>query len=698
MVEFHNLFTLPFLIPHWGTMLFTSIIIYLVFSFLIYPRLFEKIRFSRFLLVFFLCVFSTNVLVTEILSLLKQLNQPWLFLGIQTLICGLIILALHHWLPVSKVNLRSVYDFSDFHFSKFEILLVALISATFLGFFIIGITTPINNNDSLATHLPRIYYWLQQGSLNYWTTISAVNRYQLIYPINALIQGVWLFLLGHTENLFFLVQWFSLILIAASTFEISRFLGFSTSRSLVSTLIGLSLPIVLLQTFSYQGDLTVTALIMLFIVFVFLYNQTKNMKFIWLALFCIILSLGTKQTAFFILPIAGIVILYLLLKNKSILKLIKTSWLLIVLTLVFASFQYVQNIVNAGSLFGLDSVLNEDYSSLSQVAQKARYLLPRFAYQFIGVDGLPRSIQPALIQVKENIFKGILNPAGLDLEKKVFLQSGFDADESFQYNAALKLSEDNAWFGPFAFLLIPLATVFAFFSKDKLRRNYAFLCFVNSLLYLILLIVQRPGWDPYQGRYFILAIFPFIPLIPMLFPKSRVFHAIMVGILLPVSLLLIINTLFYNDSKPIITAKTQNDVINNVVSPLPETNGFQIFFKKVLLKITYPTEYSSPLVNIFEATYYDRLFYSNNSTAKDIEFINQYIPDGEPISTLIPRSSLEYALFGRNFTRHLYPITDIDDVKPGYFLTGSTTSIQPSANMKLLGKNADYSIFFKTVK
>lgn len=679
-------------------MLFTSIIIYLALSFIIYPRLFEKLSISRLLLVFYLTVFSINVLAAEILSLLKLLNLPLLFLVIQTLICGLIVLALQYWLPITKANLKSVYTLSDFRLTKFEVLLLALISATFIGFFVVGITTPINNNDSLATHLPRIYYWLQQGSLNYWTTISAVNRYQLIYPINGLIQGLWLFLMDHSENLFFLVQWFSLILIAASTFEISKFLGFSTSRSLFSTFIGLALPIVLLQTFSFQGDLTVTALIMIFIVFMFLYNQTKSMKFIILALFCIILALGTKQTAFFILPVAGLVILYQLIKNKSFFKLLKSSWLLIAITVAFASFQYVQNIVHTGSLFGLDSVLNENYSSLSQVTQKARYVLPRFAYQFMGVDGLPRSIQPSLILFKENIFKGILNPAGLDLEKEFFLQSGFDADESFQYNATLKLSEDNAWFGPLAFLLIPLATVFAFFSKEKLRRNYAFICFVNSLVYLVLLIIQRPGWDPYQGRYFILAIIPFIPLIPLLFPKSRVFHVIMIGILLPISLVLIINTLFYNDSKPIITAKTQNDIINNAISPLPETNGIQKLIKKTLLKLAYPTKYSSPLVNIYEATYYDRLFYSNLSTAEDIEFINQFIPEGESISTLIPRSSLEYALFGKNFSRNLYPITDVDDVKPGYLLTSSTTFIPTSSEMQLLGKNADYSILYKVEK
>lgn len=673
-------------------MLFASIIIYLAFSFLIYPRLFEKICISKFLLIFYLSVFSTNVLVAEILSLLKLLNHPLLFLAIQTLICGIIILVLQRWLPISKVNLKTVYDFSGFHLTKFEIILLTLISATFIGFFIVGITTPINNNDSLATHLPRIYYWLQHGSFDCWT---ASNLWQLIYPINAHIQGLWLFLLGQSEYLFFLVQWFSLIIIITSVYEISKSLGYSTTQALMCALVGLSLPVVLLQIFSFQGDLTVTALVMVCVTFLLIFTLTKKNKFIWVTCICVILALGTKQTAFLTFPLLALLILYLLIANNSLKKFMKSFWLLVVLFIAFSGFQFIQNLVHTGSLFGVDSLLTDKKASVSQTGQKALYIIPRYIYQFIGFDSLPRSIQPSLIQFKEKLFKNVLNPIELDIEKEVFLQPGFDQNEKFLYASTLKRSEDAAWFGPLAFLLIPIAIIFTLFSKETLRRKYVLLCIINAVVCLILLIIQRAGWDPYQGRYFILTIFPFIPLVATLLPNNRVLKGTIIGILLAFCLLLIVNTLLFNDSKPIITARTQNDIINHYIAPLPENNGLQKLIKKSLLKIAYPTEYSNPLVNVYEATYYDRLYYSNIYTAIDIEFINQIIPESAPLSIMITNDPLEYALFGINRSRSLYPITDIDDIKPGYFLTSNTTPIPPSSEMQLLGMNADYSIFYK---
>lgn len=672
-------------------MLFASIIVYLVLSIFIYPRLFEKASFSKLVLVFFLTVFSINIFTSEILGLLHLLNHPWLFIWIQFLISLSISLIAHRFFPLSLQTFRSTFYFSNFHLSKLELVLISLITATFIGLFVVGITTPINNLDSLATHLPRIYYWLQHGSFDYWTTS---NLSQLTYPINTLIQGLWLFLLGQSENLFFLVQWFSLIILTASVFELSKSLGFSNTQALMSSLIGLSLPVVLLQSFSVQGDLTVTALVLTSITFLLLFSQSKRMKFLWTACFSFILALGSKQTAFFILPAIGFFILYLLIKNKKIYTFTKSSWLLLVFLFFFSSFQFAQNILNTGSLFGSDSLLNEEYSSVGQVTQKALYVIPRFTYQFMGVEGLPRSIQPTLTNIKENIFTAILQPSGLDLEKKVFLQSGYDENESFQYQAIPRLSEDTAWFGPFAILFIPLSTILSVFSKNKLRRNYAIICFINSIIYIFLVIIQRPGWDPYQGRYFILSLLPFIPLVSMLLPKKAVLRGIVIGTFVPICLLLIINTTLLNDSKPIITARTQNDIINNYINPLPENSGIQKFFKKTLLKLTYPTSYSSQLVNIYEATYYDRLFFSSLYSVKDIEFIHKILPEGEPLSILITRSPIEYALFGKNRSRSVNPISEISDARQGYVLVSNSLALSPPSNMNLLGKNSVYSIYF----
>jgi len=105
--------------------------------------------------------------------------------------------------------------------------------------------------------------------------------------------------------------------------------------------------------------------------------------------------------------------------------------------------------------------------SSNEVIQKTKYNAPRFVYQFIGLDGLPRVIQNTLYPIKANLFQKIFVPSRLNLQKEVYLQPGYNENEKFIYTAPLILSEESAWFGPVGFLLIPLALILAFFSNYK---------------------------------------------------------------------------------------------------------------------------------------------------------------------------------------------------------------------------------------
>jgi hypothetical protein len=691
MVEFDSFSNLNILIIHWGKMLFVSIIVYLVFSVFIYPYFFERFSLSKFLIIFFVWTYSINILTAEILGLFQLLSNPWMFLGIQIVICALLPLVIQKYLPKSINNLKSVFITKFDKLSILEIIPLTIISVTFLGLYIVGISTPINNNDSLATHLPRIYYWLQHGSLDYWTSINLV---QLVYPINAHIQGLWLFLLGKSEYLFFIVQWFSLIIISATIFEISKELGFSKVEALISTLFGLSLPVVTLQVFSYQGDLTVSALMMASIFFLLIYYRKKHIKSLYASIFCVILAIGTKQTSYFTLPVFSLVILCLLIIDKRLLSFIKKSWLIVFFALMFAFYQNIQNLINITSFFGIGADLSGQYSSIGQIQRKATYVIPRYYYQLVGVDSLPRSIQPSIIEIKKGIFKAILDPIGIDLEKEVFLQIGFDNNESFHYNTQPVLSEDTAWFGPLAFLFFPIAIILSLFKKNKLHRNYAIITFLFFVTYFLLIFLQRPGWDPYQGRYFILGLCPMIPLVSILIPKQRILRVVVYTVVISCSIVLIFNTLLQNDTKPIITAKSKNNFIHQTIDPLQESTPFQVFIKKVLYKITYPTGFESLRRNIYSQKYYDQLFYSNNISAKDIEFINSIIPEEEPISVMVANNPLEYALFGINRSRSLYSITDINDARQGYYIVSNSIGISPSHEMELLDVNGNFSIYY----
>ena len=144
-------------------MLIFSALVYLFFALLLSLRIFKSVSFSHTVIIFFLSIFTINVLIAEVLSLLGMLNNRWMYLLLQLLFC--LTLALLIWDPPKKVfkNPISKLKFEFPRLRGWEIFLVALVSSILLLCLYIGALAPINNSDSLHTHLPRIYYWLQHG-------------------------------------------------------------------------------------------------------------------------------------------------------------------------------------------------------------------------------------------------------------------------------------------------------------------------------------------------------------------------------------------------------------------------------------------------------------------------------------------------------------------------------------------------------
>ena len=56
---------------------------------------------------------------------------------------------------------------------------------------------PPNNNDSLATHMSRIGYWLQRGAFFPW---PSQRIWQITYPVNMQLQMFWTVLFLRTTG------------------------------------------------------------------------------------------------------------------------------------------------------------------------------------------------------------------------------------------------------------------------------------------------------------------------------------------------------------------------------------------------------------------------------------------------------------------------------------------------------------------
>ena len=672
-------------------MIIISIFVYLAFSAFIYFSFFNRIDFLKIIQYFFVITFSSNILFYALLSLLGAIDHPFLFLILEVIFCILISILVRKKKPIPLRAFLNAIKKTEYKFKALEFSLVCFIGLILIGFFIVGITTPPNNLDSLdPTHLTKVLFWLQQGTI----ANSDYGFLSVFFdPIGIHIQGIWLFTLGKSENLFFLVQWFSLVITVISIYKISRLLDYSKTSSLFSAIIGLSFPIVLLQSYSFQGDLSVASLILLSISFSLSFHKNKHKLDLIAAILAFVLALASKRGALLALPFIVIFLIFLsLMKNKKIVPWVAGSITILFITIAITLFITINK--NNTTLAGI-SLLPNDSSSIHQITEKAKYNFPRYLFQFIGLDGLPRVIQHSWISSKAGLFSNLFSTMNLNLEEELYLQPGYDEKEKFNYTSPLVLNEDSSWFGPLCFLLLPLALILSLFSSKKDRRNHALLGILFFLYYTILVFLQRPGWDPFQGRYFLLAILPLVPSVSILLPRNRYLRIIIVLIILPISLFLSVNTLLVNNSKPIITASSLWSFQSKIILPLPDNNKYQLFIKnKLTSNFDKISEHALGRRTIYASQYWEQVYYSSFGFFKNITFIDPLIPEGEKIFLDINSTSLDYGLFGKEKNRILIRGVDLSQITSGYYITQSTTNIEMNNSYVLLGDNGEYKIFY----
>jgi 4-amino-4-deoxy-L-arabinose transferase-like glycosyltransferase len=632
--------------------------------------------------------------VGELLSIFNLLSNSILYLVLQFTICALlswvVIAQLKKWgsiiFSLPRFKIRGYYKTIDY-------FLIGFIGLILLVLYLIGSTTPPNNLDSLHTHLPRIYYWLQHGNLSHYI---ASNSKQNTYPINAHLQGLWLFLFSRNESLFFSVQWFSLVVAVVVIYRFSELFGMTITQGLFSALVFLSFPVVLLQAFTFQGDLIVSTLLITCFLFTFDFIRSFDLKMLIVALLALALALGTKQTAFFLLPAYSIIIIYLIVSKVLKLKNILYLGFLFVSFLTFSSYMYIQNMVNTGLPFGAVELTESNMIATHDMFGKIVYNSSRLFYQFVSFDGMIGNSERYLIQRKSYFFYKFTHWIGIDLESQKFIRPGVSDGENFNYDLLPPLSEDNAWFGPISFTLLPLAFIFSSrCANSKLRRGYLFFSILVIVSYTLFLVIQRPGWDPYQGRYFIIPIATYTPLVGGLIPSNRFGKSVVVGIILICALSIGFSVILFNTSKPVITAATAYKVQANIYEKMAIDNKiFLVIGNYLTIKINEIAPNLIPRKSIYASDYYEQLLYNDNSQIPDIKFIDSIVPMDASILIKLKQSPLEFAIFGRFRNRNLYPYNDSLKRLPDFYLIVENDLISDELeNFNLLGSNGRISIF-----
>jgi hypothetical protein len=466
---------------------------------------------------------------------------------------------------------------------------------------------------------------------------------------------------------------------------------------LISSLLSLSFPVVLLQTYSYQGDVFIATLALCALYFLLLFIKNSSQISIYISILIISISIGAKQTILLFVPVFGLVILVLVFQKKIAPRLLlKIIGLFVISFLIFSSLKFIQNsrethVENSamvdpkffGNLFSLDKKPIQGY-----MTNGLRYL-----YQAVSLDGVTGQLKLDLQAAKNGLFQRISEKLSVDLESDKYLSKSVN---SFSYSIGIPICEDATWFGITSIPVIVIAILVTLFSKSKLRKGYLVFSLLLLALFIFGQVVLKTGWGPYRGRHMIISVLVLMPLVSFIVPKNRWLGGVVAAVFAVMAVYLSLSILIFNDVRPLVTQLDLVKFREFYINKIEVTNIINSQYRIRLYKLTndlIKTEVQER--TILHGDYDEKILFQNSDYLKDIELINLKLSENQPLFIFITPSPLEYSLFGRNVTRELYPILNLNQVRTNSYVLVSRNLVQDINGFNLSVENSDYMILFK---
>ncbi|MEL7646417.1 MAG: glycosyltransferase family 39 protein [Anaerolineaceae bacterium] len=502
-------------------MIFILSILILVFSTLFFSALLRLRRGLEFPLAWGLISFASIVLVFQAANLLHALDSAALIILLQSILLGISALG---WLLAGKPALfPPIFNIRQ-TLSRFKIrehgaltALCLVVAVVLLLSLVLIYVVPPNNNDALSYHVARIVRWMQQGTYFPWETPFI---WQLSFPVNAQLTYLWTLLLSGTDHFIAYIPFLAGTLTSLLVYLFAREFGYSRRGSVFAGLIWLTFPVVQLHLTSVRHDLISTWLFISLVYFFYRWGKEKQLGALLLSSLALGLVLGTNFSIAAYLPGFALLALTGFWTYKYKLK-HALVWLCAALLAfgLFSSPIYISNQLNFGSPVGPDAA---EMTSTAVEAEmpRAKYIAltsARWAYQLADFSWLPRSVQAPLTTAKAAATRVLTGPVGLNLEGDI---ATLDA-HVFSWDRLYQLQEDEAWFGLIGFLLIFPTSIIGFvqaLKKKEALRAFPFILYLTALVTCSLI---RPGWTPFDGRYFMPAVALASAFLPMWFEGKR---------------------------------------------------------------------------------------------------------------------------------------------------------------------------------
>jgi len=599
----------------------------------------------------YLLVSANITLSSYIANSFYLLNQRWAMLGLHMLIGGLGWLVWKRigkptlWLPFQNWKIKF-----DIQWLKREPVLALFMSSLTVSYiFALAqvILIPQNNMDSLSTHLSRIGFWLQHGSFFPWQTTTPD---QVWYPVVAQLQTYWTLLFLGNDRMVGIVQWLAALISGVGVYGLGRLFDYQQRASAFAALIFMSFPLVALQATTTQTDLVTVAFFIPAVYFLILGMRDGQYSLLSLSAMSVGMGVGVKKSYFILLPILGMIVLLLILQfGKRIWKpLLFWSVNLLVAVALLGSYIYISNWKNFGDMFGspnyienmietpqtqnqapvvkpviariarhgtaLDS-MRQNPSIGSDILLEVLYNAPRLFYQALDTSGLPRPLDGYAHKVKMRVAQNFFKTIGFEeIEGKAYAAPG----HIFSFSQKNINEESNAWYGPLSIFLILPALLIQSWRGVRLRSWLLLIPAMAILIFVPLEIILRPGWDPYQGRYFAPLVALCAPVMAIWFKAKN--NSIFEWVISIFSVIILIVTLLYNPSKP---------TFGKYADELHVWNNSRIFIQTI----------------------------QRNKDRDLYVMVEENVPADATLGYYAPFFILDYPLFGEPLTRRLVPLT-----------------------------------------